>query len=674
MSGKKSEGRIEMDSARNIDAILRKIYIATSMLLTIYLGVNVFWITLPGSQHYAIFMAVILFLSGLSSVQKVLGWPASKRGILFRAALISCLLLLVLGTLGGLYLVFNGERLETVQPFISQTDIYVGVVLTIVIMGLTLIHWGPMLTGFIVAGVLYFFYGHLIDVPILGHPEYSMSFLLSYMGMSMTSGFFWLGRMAADTIFFIVIFSNVLRGAGMINLFVEVGKISGRWVTGGAAFPAIIGSGLTGMVAGEAVSNVVLTGRFTIPVMMRYGFSANFAGAVEASAGSSGQIMPPIMGLSAFIMAAFLDIPYVEVCKGAFLPAILYVIGIVIPVIMVAKKIGIGTLMAKVDTGLIKRMLPIYILSFGTVLGALLLYYSPNAAGLMATIVAIVLYFFQGKYRPPARETVRIFNDGYEMLILLCLLLIAIGPLTQAVVTTNLSGRTAEFLAKVLPHNLPILLAGTAVASVFIGLGAPTPVAYIMTVLIMGPFLQEIGVVAFLAHLFIFYYAAFSTLTPPVAPACLAAAKISGGHYTLTGIESMKIAAATLIIPFMFVMNPALTSFPDMTWGTLFWFLFTIAVQFTLVLSMQGYYLRDLTAIERWIFFLIGMVGTAYALYHVLYLFVAYVVLMIGGIAWLALTKRPEKERPKAPVPVNADIPEEAVIDDYLREEMKKVD
>lgn len=611
-------------------------YLVLVTLLTLYLGLSVFKIILPSSQHYALFVSTVVFLSALTAVKKSLSIDFAKKDFRFWCVLFVSLLMVATATYSGIYLTLNAERLETVQPFINDMDVLVGIIITITVLTLTLIHWGPMLTAFIALGVAYFFWGHLIEVPILSHPEYNKYFLLSYIGMSMTSGLFWLARLAADMIFFIIIFSNILRAAGMINLFVEIGKVTGRWITGGAAFPAVVGSGLSGMVTGEAISNVVLTGRFTIPTMMKYGFSPNFAGAVEASASSSGQIMPPIMGLSAFIMAAFLDISYTEVAKSALLPAILYVIGIVLAIMMVSWKLGMGRLEIPIEKNLIYRMLPVYVLSLGTVVGALLLYYSPNRAGLMGALVALVLFPLQGRYRPPLRESIRVFNGSYDMLISLCLLLIAIGPLTQSVITTNLSGRTAEFLSRVLPMDLPLLLAGAAVGCVFIGLGAPTPVAYIMTAIIIGPFLQQMGVFALGAHLFIFYFAAFSTLTPPVAPACLAAAKIAGGHYTKTGIEAMKIAAATLIIPFLFVMNQSLLEFPKISLETVYWFFFSVLVQFTMVLSMQGYFLRDLSNTERVIFFFIGLVGVYYALYHTVSLLVAYLVLMGGALLWVA--------------------------------------
>lgn len=614
-----------------------KTYLALVTLLTLYLGFSVFWILLSSSQHYALFVSTVIFLSTLTAIKKTLSM--GTRGLVFFAMLSLCLLILLAGTFSGLYLIINAERLETVQPFINDLDVVVGIVITVVVLVLTLIHWGPMLTAFIALGVAYFFWGHLFNIPILSHPYYNKYFILSYMGMNMTSGIFWLARLAADTIFFIIIFSNILRAAGMVNLFLEIGKLTGRWIIGGAAFPAIVGSGLTGMVTGESVSNVVLTGRFTIPTMKKYGFSPNFAGAVEASASSSGQIMPPIMGLAAFIMAAFLDISYVEVAKSAVLPAILYFIGICLAVVMVSRKMGIGRLDVAIDKSLIYRMLPVYILSLGTVVGALLLYYSANMAGLMGALVALLLLPLLGRYRPTSRESVRVFNGSYEMLISLCLLLIAIGPLIQSMVTTNLSGRIAEFLSKVLPMNLPILLAGTAIGCIFIGLGSPTPVAYIMTAIIMGPFLQQSGVVALSAHLFIFYFATFSTLTPPVATSCLAAAKISGGHYTKTGIEAMKIAAATLIIPFLFVTNPSLLKFPNITVETVYWFVFSVLIQFTMVLSMQGYFLRTLSRIERLMFFLIGLAALYYVLYYVtpmLMPLVAYVALMTGALLWIA--------------------------------------
>jgi TRAP-type uncharacterized transport system fused permease subunit len=255
------------------------------------------------------------------------------------------------------------------------------------------------------------------------------------------------------------------------------------------------------------------------------------------------------------------------------------------------------------------RTLPAFLVSFVAVCWLLLEYYSPSMAGFAGCLIALALSAFQGRHRPSARQLAGALEEGFEMMALLAVLLIAIGPLGQAFLTTNLSGRLGSFLVSVLPDNSFILLAGAAVLSLILGMGLPTPVAYLVVALALVPFLQQLGVKPLLAHYFVFYFAVYSALSPPVAVAALAGAKIAGANFWDTARESMKLAASTFIIPFAFVYRPQLLDFPNLGWNVVPPLVEILLIQWTTSIALFGYFRRALGALERVLFYALTVLG-----------------------------------------------------------------
>jgi TRAP transporter 4TM/12TM fusion protein len=354
---------------------------------------------------------------------------------------------------------------------------------------------------------------------------------------------------------------------------------------------------------------VVLTGRFTIPMMKKYGYSPAMAGAIEASASTSGQIMPPVLGLAAFIIASFLSMKYIDIVKAAVIPGALYMTGISIAIMVYARRHRLPKLKEPVDAGAMWRTLPAFVVSFVAVCWLLLDYYSPSMAGFTGCAIALALSAFQGRYRPSLRQLGSALEEGFEMMAVLALLLIAIGPLGQAFLTTNLSGRLGSFLVSVLPDNSFILLVGAAVLSLILGMGLPTPVAYLVVAIALVPFLQQLGVKALLAHYFVFYFAVYSALSPPIAVAALAGAKIAGARFWDTAKEAMKLASTTFIIPFAFVYRPQLLDFPNLGWNVVPPLFEVLLIQWTSSIALFGYFRRPLGATERGLFLALTVLG-----------------------------------------------------------------
>jgi TRAP transporter 4TM/12TM fusion protein len=627
-------------------------FIAIGVLLTVYIGFSAFGYVKNSSEHYSNFILGICLMTGLLAVRNLcdekLGveQTASDAGVAagvrpwFWARFALAVTAFLMAAVGMGYVRLNALNLEINQPFFSDTDMIFGWLMTISILMLTFIHWGLLLTSVISIAIAYFFFGHMIDNPLFTTPQYDAKFIMNYIGLGTNQGFYYLAQVAADAVYFLIIYAAILLGVGMLDMVLEVGKVTGRKVAGGAAGPAVIGSGIVASIMGQAVSNVVLTGRLTIPMMKKHGYSGSMAGAIEATASTAGQIMPPILGLAAFIIASFLNRPYVDVALAAMLPALLYMIGISIAIIIYAKRHDLPKLVEKADTVMIRRLLPTFVVSFGVVLWLLLGYRSPAIAGLAGIVLALAMCLFQGKYRPTRKQLYGALEEGFYLVAILSLLLIAIGPLGQVMLTTNLSGRLGSVLVAYLPDTQLLLLVGAMIVSLILGMGLPTPVAYLIVALALVPFMQQIGVPPLQAHFFVFYFAVFSTLTPPVAVSVLAAAKLGDATFLRTAIDSMKIASTTFIIPFAFVASPELMSFPNLTWSVVPAFAEVVAIQAAVSFAAYGYFLRNLNWWERLVFLGIAFAG----FFNMMLQEPMYFYIGLGVFAamcgWLVLSKR----------------------------------
>ena len=594
----------------NFEKWAKVLFVSLGIILTVTIAFSTLGFISNSKVHYANFMLGIMILSSLYGVQDL--FKESREHGYKRLFLFRCGLLIIgaaLAIFGAVFVRVNAIRLDQIHPFFEDFDFYMGLVLLTGVLLLTWFHWGLILTSLITITVIYFFFGQYVTLPILMLPEYDPKFVMNYLGLGLAEGMFWFARVAADNIYFLIIYASLLLGVGMLNLVIEVGKVAGNHVRGGAAFPAIVGSGIVASVMGQAVANVVLTGRLTIPMMKARGFRPNMAGAIEAVASTSGQIMPPVLGLAAFIIAVFLNVPYMDVALAGLIPALLFLSGVTCGVLVNAYQEDLPKLSETIDTEALKRLLPAFLLSFGVVLILLLGYYSPSFAGLLGIVVALVVCPLQGKYKPTRKALFDSFSEGLGLITLLSLLLIAVGPLAQTFQTTNLAQRLGVLLSQVVPDSKLLMLTGAMVVSLLLGMGLPTPVAYLVVALSLVPFLMATGVEAIVAHFFVFYFAVFSTLTPPVAVSALAAAKLSGGSFLGTALDSMKLMLTTFIIPFAFCYHPQLLKFPNIGWEVLPPIALILVLQITTSVACYGYFLIRLTWIDRYIFALFTIAG-----------------------------------------------------------------
>ena len=614
-----------------LQEILKTLFLITGSLLTLYIAFATFGFINNSKIHYANFVLAILLLSSIYGFQLVLkdyiNIKKLNKRLFFRLLLITFGSLLSIPSV--IWLRLNAIRLDQIHPFFETNDFYMGLILVIGVLLLNWFHWGLLLTSIVSITILYFFFGEFVPIPLLQTPGYEPNFVMNYLGLGLAEGMFWFARVAADNIYFLIVFASILLGIGMLKLVIEVGKIAGNRIRGGAAFPAIIGSGIVASVMGQAVANVVLTGRLTIPMMKQRGFRPNMAGAVEAVASTSGQIMPPVLGLAGFIIAVFLNIPYMDVALAGLIPALLFLSGVTLGVLPESFKSNLPKLNEEIDNTVIKRLLPSFLISFGVVLYLLLGYYSPSYAGLCGIAVALIACIFQGKHRPTLKELKEAFVDGFVLVTLLSLLLIAVGPLAQTFQTTNLAQRLGVLLSQIIPDSKFLVLLGAMFVSLLLGMGLPTPVAYLVVALSLVPFLMSAGVEPLIAHFFVFYFAVFSTLTPPLAISALAAAKVSGGTFVGTAIDSMKLMLTTFIIPFGFCYHPELLKFPNVGWSVIPPILLIIFLQITTSAFCYGYFFKKLSNIDRFLFLIFTLLGLTFLMNWSITYFIPFVLMFI---------------------------------------------
>lgn len=365
---------------------------------------------------------------------------------------------------------------------------------------------------------------------------------------------------SVNFIFLFILFGAFLAKSGMGQFFNDVALALAGHKQGGPAKVAVISSGFMGSINGAAVANVVGTGAFTIPLMKKIGYSKNFAGAVEASASIGGQILPPIMGASAFIMAETTGVSYGTIALAALIPAVLYFLAVIMQVHFRAGKENLKGI-PKADLPRVKEimkerghlLLPIVFLIF-------LLYQNvPIGHAAFYTIVSTVIAAaFRKTTRMSFRDILAALDSGARQSLSVMIACAVVGIIIGVVSLTSFGNVMTSSIASLGAGSLFLTLFFTMIASMILGMGLPSIPAYIITATMAAPALAEFDIPILIAHMFVFYFGIFANITPPVALAAFAGAGISGGDPMRTGFTALKLAAAGFLIPYLFVYNPAM--------------------------------------------------------------------------------------------------------------------
>jgi TRAP transporter 4TM/12TM fusion protein len=375
-------------------------------------------------------------------------------------------------------------------------------------------------------------------------------------------GIFGMPAMAASNfVFAFILFGAFLAVSGVGDAFTNIAIAVFGGMRGGPAKASVVSSGLMGMLSGSAVANVVTTGTFTIPLMKKSGYSASSAGAIEAVASTGGQIMPPVMGAAAFIMADTVGIPYWEVVKAAFIPAILYYIALFFMVDFEAAKTNLKGL-AKGENGGIKKLL---ISSWYSLLPiACLVYFlgvvtiSAQKSAFFTIVAVIILSMLRKQTRITPKKFLKALISGAIGGMEVGVVCGCAGIIVSVILRSGLGMRLTGLLIDVSGGILIVLMILTMLTSFILGMGLPTSACYIIVAILIAPAMVKMGVEPMAAHLFAFYYGCLCNITPPVALASYAGASLAGASPMETGWKAVRFGLCGFIVPYMFVFGPPL--------------------------------------------------------------------------------------------------------------------
>ncbi len=429
-----------------------------------------------------------------------------------------------------------------------------------------------------------------------------------------------------------IIFGAFLERTGISNFFIQLANcVAGRF-SGGPAKVSVISSALCGMVSGSSVGNTVTTGSVTIPMMKKTGYKAEFAGAVEAAASTGGQIMPPIMGAAAFLMADFIGVPYSSILGRAVLPAILYFAGIFITVHLEAKRLGLS--------GIPKEQLP----KFGFLVRKIYLlvplvmlvvwvsgnYMTMQRAASFAIVLAIVVSLFDKDNRITPAKFFDALEAGGKSTITVAAACGVAGIISGSITMTGLANELINGIIAVSNNHLIIALFLTMICCIVLGMGVPTTANYCIMAATCAPILIRMGVPALAAHFFVFYFGIVADITPPVALAAYAGSAIAKANPMKTAFNASRLAIAVFIVPYVFCFSPALLMI-DTNAGEVIRIVITSFIGiFGVAAGLEGYLKTKMNVLQRVIFVVSGLM----LIFPSWITDIVGIVLIAGVIAW----------------------------------------
>ncbi|GAB4375332.1 MAG: TRAP transporter permease [Spirochaetales bacterium] len=441
----------------------------------------------------------------------------------------------------------------------------------------------------------------------LNHRGYSFRRIVGHLYYT-TEGIMGLPLGVSSTfIFLFILFGVFLEKTGIGKFFIDIANAIAGFSAGGPAKVAVISSAMMGTISGSSVSNTVGTGSFTIPLMKKLGYRPEFAGAVEATASTGGQLMPPIMGAAAFLMAETLGIPYLEVAKAAIIPAVLYFSGVFIMVHLEAKKLGLkGEPRDQLPRiGRVLREQGHLILPLITILYFLIQGFTPMKAALYGIVTSVLAGMIRKSTRMRPRDFLDALETAGRTILGVAIACATAGIIIGIVTLTGLGLKMASGLVALAGGmKLPTLFF-TMLASLVLGMGVPTTANYLITSTITAPAVVQLGVPMLAAHLFAFYFGIIADITPPVALAAYAGSAIAKSNPFKTGVTASRIAIAAFIIPYIFALNPVMVLIGATPLKVVQILLTSSAGMLGIGAAMEGYFLGRTKPWER-VFYLAG--------------------------------------------------------------------
>ncbi|KAF2958393.1 C4-dicarboxylate ABC transporter [Thermotoga sp. Ku-13t] len=535
-------------------------------------------------------------------------YPTSKRWPRDRIHWFD-LLLAILAPLTTIYIVANYKELVLRAGTVTRMDFIVGLLGIVLVLEAARRIVGLPIVIVAICFILYALYGRYIP-GIMAHRGVSLQRLVGHLFYT-TEGIFGIPLGVSSTfVFLFILLGAFLERTGLGQLFIDIANALAGWATGGPAKVAVFSSGLMGMISGSSVANVVGTGTFTIPMMKKLGYKPEFAGAVEATASTGGQLMPPIMGAAAFLMAEFTGIAYSKIIISAAIPAALYYFGVWMGVHWEAKKLGLRGLskeeLPKMKKILLERghlLFPLVAIIYLLVTG-----FTPMKAALYAIIFSVVSSLIRKSTRIKLSDIPAALEAGARGALSVVAATACAGIIIGVVTLTGIGLKLGTALVDLARGNLLITLFFTMLTSLVLGMGVPTTANYVITSTIAAPALLRLGVPVLAAHMFAFYFGIIADVTPPVALAAMAGAGIARANPMRTGLNASRLAIAAFLVPYAFVLSPQLLLVNVTNPLQVLWPLFTCIVGlFVLSGGLASYLMGNLSLWERFLYGLGGI-------------------------------------------------------------------
>lgn len=576
-----------------------KIFAAGATVWTVYAAAFARTDVLPLTISFLSLMMILTFLLVAPLPQS----STEKIGIR------DCAMALLAATCGVYFLIQSDTIAEriTLLDELSNADVFFAITITALAVEVMRRTVGSGLTLIVLVFMAYNLFGDLLTGP-LSHGEITTTHFLDIMVFT-TDGLFGVPlRVAATYAFLFVLFGTTLEKTGGSEFFFQLAaSLTGR-SAGGPAKIAVISSGLYGTISGSPTSDVVTTGAVTIPMMKRLGYSSAFAGAIEVAASTGGSLLPPVMGAAAFIMAEYTGIPYVEIAIAAVIPALLYYIPIYTQVHLRALRdnlAGLGDEIAPLSKTLAdggQFLLPLIAITWSLLEG-----YTPTYSALFGILAVLLVSVLRKRTRLTPMAIWEILSTTSFRMVAVAGACAAAGLVIGGITMTGLASKFSHLIFLVAGSNVLPSLIMAAGLTILLGLGMPTPSAYILAAVLVSPVLTELGIDALAGHLFLLYFAVMSALTPPVAVAAYAASAIADENPLTIAFTAVRFSLAAFIVPFAFVYNPALLQ--QGSWGQIILStLFVAGGLMMLSVAMEGFFKSRLSNFARILIFIAGMV------------------------------------------------------------------
>jgi TRAP transporter 4TM/12TM fusion protein len=468
-------------------------------------------------------------------------------------------ILAVMGMVVNIYLYLNIDAISMRAGVMYTTDYVMGGIAILLVMEAARRCVGKELAILSGLFLLYAYLGPYLPGALM-HRGFGVKRLIDHMYIS-AEGIYGIPLGTSATIIFLfILFGAFLAESGLSEFFTNISMAVAGHTIGGPAKVSIIASGLLGMINGSAAANVVTTGAFTIPLMKRTGYENHFAGAVEAVASTGGQIMPPVMGAAAFIMAEYLGVPYRTIMITAIIPAILYYVTLWINVHFEAARLGLKGVpkdqLPNAGAEFRQRghlTIPVFLL-----IGLMMMNYTPSYAAFYSILCLVAVSFLRRQTHMRLGKLLTALESGAKQSLSVASACAVVGLVVGVVTITGLGLQLANMIIYLSGGILILTLFFTMVACIILGMGMPTSAAYIVAATVASPALTKLGVLPITAHMFVFYFAVLSAITPPVALASYAGAGIADAPPSKVGWTAVRLGLLGFIVPFMYIYSPEL--------------------------------------------------------------------------------------------------------------------